>query len=162
MSEPTNPPGPPPGSPPPPPSQAPPPPPGGGTTGGGTPPPSGGATPPGGGTASPNRGLMIVLSYLGILALIPLLVEKEDREVQWHAKHGLVLFVAEIIIAVVLAILGAVLTGVTAGLDFGCGGCVLQSIFWIVILVVHVMAIVKGVNGQRLIIPGISQYADRF
>jgi uncharacterized membrane protein len=118
------------------------------------------ATP--GSAPSSNRNVMIVLSYLWLLALVPLLVEKDDKEVQWHAKHGLVLFVAEIIIAVVLAIIGAVLTGVTAGMDFGCGGCVLQSIFWIVILVVHVMAIVKGVNGQRLIIPGISQYADRF
>jgi hypothetical protein len=24
------------------------------------------------------------------------------------------------------------------------------------------MAIVKGINGQRLILPGISQFADRF
>ena len=29
--------------------------------------------------------------YLGLLALIPLIVEKNDRDVQWHAKHGLVL-----------------------------------------------------------------------
>jgi hypothetical protein len=27
---------------------------------------------------------------------------------------------------------------------------------------VHVMAIVKGVNGGRLIIPGVSEYASRF
>ena len=39
---------------------------------------------------------MIVLSYLWILALVPLLVEKDDKEVQWHAKHGIVLMVAEI------------------------------------------------------------------
>ena len=32
---------------------------------------------------------MIVLAYFGLLALIPLLMEKEDAEVQWHAKHGL-------------------------------------------------------------------------
>ena len=41
--------------------------------------------------ASPNRGVMIVLAYLWLLALIPLLLEKQDAEVQWHAKHGLVL-----------------------------------------------------------------------
>ena len=43
---------------------------------------------------STNRGPMIVLSYLWVLALIPLLVEKDDPEVQWHAKHGLVLAAA--------------------------------------------------------------------
>ena len=41
---------------------------------------------------------MIVLSYLWLLALVPLLVEKEDNEVQWHAKHGIVLMVAEIVL----------------------------------------------------------------
>src|SRR3954468_6829591 len=66
-----------------------------------TPPPPVG-TPPG--TASPNRGIMLVLAYLGPLAVIPLVVEKNDPEVQWHAKHGLVLFVAEIILWVVLGV----------------------------------------------------------
>jgi hypothetical protein len=27
---------------------------------------------------------------------------------------------------------------------------------------VHVMAIIKGVNGQRFLIPGVSEYANRF
>jgi hypothetical protein len=30
---------------------------------------------------SPNRNLMIVLAYLWVLALIPLLAEKQDTEV---------------------------------------------------------------------------------
>src|SRR5262245_36673310 len=46
---------------------------------------------------SPNRAVMIVLAYLWLLALVPLLVEKDDAEVQWHARHGLVLLVAELI-----------------------------------------------------------------
>ena len=132
---------------PPPPSYNPPPPP---------PPSSGG--PAGTGYVSPNRTIMIVLSYLGLLALIPLLVEKEDREVQWHAKHGLVLMVAEIILFVVLTIVQTV----TASVDCGITGCLLHSVAWVVILVVHILAIVKGVNGQRLIIPGLSDFANRF
>lgn len=163
MSDPTVPPGPPPSSPPPPPSGPTPPP--SGASGSGAPPPP---TPPGGGgghtppptsgAESPNRGLMIILSYLGLLALIPLLIEKDDREVQWHAKHGLVLTGLWIVIGIVLA----VLTSLIAFIDIGCTGCVLHSVLMLVILVVHVMAIVKGLNGQRLILPGISQYADRF
>ena len=132
---------------PPPPSYNPPPPP---------PPSSGG--PVGPGTVSPNRTIMIVLSYFGLLALIPLLVEKDDREVQWHAKHGLVLFVAEIIIAVLLSVVG----GIVAVGDGGCSGCMMSSVFWVIVLVVHILAIVKGVNGQRLIIPGLSDFANKF
>ena len=56
-------------------------------------------------TPSPNRSVMIVLAYLWPLALVPLLVEKNDADVQWHAKHGIVLMVAEI---VVLAAFGVV------------------------------------------------------
>lgn len=122
------------------------------------PPPPPGGIPPTPGSASPNRGIMIVLSYLWLLALIPLLVEKDDREVQWHAKNGLLLTGAEVVIGILLSIF----TSMVAFLDLGCTGCVLHSALFVVILVVHIMAIVKGVNGQRLIIPGLSQYADRF
>ena len=41
---------------------------------------------------------MIVLAYLWPLALVPLLLEKQDPEVQWHAKHGLVLMIAELLV----------------------------------------------------------------
>jgi fumarate reductase subunit D len=116
-----------------------------------TPPPPPIGTPPTG-TVSPNRGLMLVLSYLGILAIIPYVVEKNDPEVQWHAKHGLVLFVAEII-------LGIVLTMITHFVPFA--GCVLWMI-WPLIFIFHIFLIVKAVNGQRVMIPGISEYANRF
>lgn len=132
---------------PPPPSYNPPPPP---------PPSSGG--PAGTGYVSPNRTIMIVLAYLGILAVIPLVAEKEDREVQWHAKHGLVLLAAEIIISVIISVVG----GMVAFADAGCSGCMASSLFWVVVMVVHILAIVKGVNGQRLIIPGLSDFANRF
>ena len=53
---------------------------------------------------SSNRNVMIVLSYLWLLALVPLLTEKDDKEVQWHAKHGLVLMVAELFLWIVISI----------------------------------------------------------
>lgn len=39
-----------------------------------------------------NKALTF-LSYLGILALIPLLVKQESKFAQYHAKQGIVLFV---------------------------------------------------------------------
>ena len=108
---------------------------------------------------SPNRGLMIVLAYLWILAIVPLLVEKNDREVQWHAKHGIVLMVTELVLWVAIVFLTSVVSLATLGL-----GCVLSlfAVFaWMAILVLHAVAIVKGIGGGRLIVPGISQYADR-
>ena len=112
------------------------------------------------GTASSNRSVMIVLSYLWLLALIPLLVEKGDSEVQWHAKHGIVLVVAEIIVWIALAIVNTILASIFFAL--GCAGGLLGMVIWLGIIVLHVMCIVKGLNGQRLMVPGISEYANRF
>jgi uncharacterized membrane protein len=109
------------------------------------------------GSVSQNRSIMIVLSYLWLLALVPLLVEKEDREVQWHAKHGIVLMVAEIVLWIVIMIVTTMVSGA-----LGCVVSLLTMGLWLAILVVHVVAIVKGVNGGRLIIPGVSDYASRF
>ena len=109
---------------------------------------------------SDNRSIMIVLSYLGLLALIPLLVDKDDQEVQWHAKHGLVLAVVEFAVMIALMVFIGVAGMVSSGV--GCIFGLLWPVFILVILVVHIMAIVKGLNGQRLLIPGISEYADRF
>ena len=111
----------------------------------------------GSGAPSSNRNIMILLSYLWLLALVPLLTEKEDKEVQWHAKHGIVLMVAELIFwvafQVVLVVLGSVL---------GCLAALFAPIVGLGFLILHIMCIIKGNNGGRLIIPGISQYADKF
>lgn len=126
-----------------------------------TPPPAT-PPPPASGPASSNRSLMIVLSYLGLLALIPLLVEKDDREVQWHAKHGLVLFAFWVAVSIALSMLSRV-TG--AIFDPGCMGCLWagpSSLVWLAAVIVHVLAILKGLKGERFIIPGISPLADKF
>ena len=109
---------------------------------------------------SENRNVMVVLSYLWLLALIPLLVEKEDREVQWHAKHGLVLTVVEVIVMIGLQVVVMILGAISGGL--GCVFTLLIPIFMLAILIVHVLCIVKGINGQRFLIPGVSEFADKF
>src|SRR5882724_8439697 len=109
---------------------------------------------------SPNRGLMIVLAYLWPLANVPLVVEKEDAEVQWHAKHGLVLMVAELIVLLGFIMMTSLVSIVTFGL--GCALSIFVVFIWIAILAVHAIAIVKGINGTRLIVPGVSEYANRF
>jgi hypothetical protein len=111
-------------------------------------------------TVSPNRTMMIVLAYLWVLAFIPLLVEKQDTEVQWHAKHGLVLMAAELVLIIAYILMTSIISLATFGL--GCVLVLLLIFAWIGILGLHVAAILKGVNGGRLLIPGISEYANRF
>ncbi len=100
---------------------------------------------------------MIVLSYLWLLALVPLLTEKEDKEVQWHAKHGIVLMVGELVLWVAITIIQ-----MAVGLFLGCFVGMLGLLLWVALIVLHIMCIVKGINGQRLTIPGVSEYAEKF
>lgn len=130
---------------PPPPTYAPPP-----------PPPAG----PGGPTVSPNRSLMIALSYLYLLALIPLIAEKDDAEVQWHAKNGLVLTVAEIIVHVGIFFVQIVLSRIVGGL--GCAISLLAWALWLGGLALRILCIIKGTSGQRFAIPVLSDYVSRF
>jgi uncharacterized membrane protein len=102
--------------------------------------------------SGPQRNVvMLVLSYLGVLALIPFLTEKNDPEVKWHSRHGLVLFGAEIIVWMGLMFMSFIVHF----LFF------LFPLFSLAVLILHVLMIVKAINGERLLIPGISQYADK-
>jgi uncharacterized membrane protein len=103
---------------------------------------------------------MIVLAYLWPLAIVPLVVEKEDSEVQWHAKHGLVMMIAELIVLLGFAMLTSLISIATFGV--GCVLGIFVVFIWIAIVAVHAIAIVKGINGTRLIVPGVSEYANRF
>ena len=110
---------------------------------------------------APHRAAMLVLAYLWPLAVVPLLLAKDDAEVQWHAKHGLVLMGAELVVLFLLS----VITTIVAFLTFGLGlalSVLLYIPLWIAILVVHVVAILKALGGARLDVPVVSQYATRF
>ena len=102
---------------------------------------------------------MIVLAYLWPLALVPFLLEKHDTEVQWHAKHGIVLMIAELILLFGYIMLTSIVS--LAALGLGCVLSVFLVFGWVGIMALHVVAILKGINGGRLIIPGLSDYANR-
>ena len=110
-------------------------------------------------SAESNRSVMIVLAYLWLLAFVPLLLDKNDREVQWHAKHGVVLMIAELGVLLLYILVTSFISLATLGI-----GCVLLFFLvfaWVAVLALHVVAIIKGINGGRLIIPGVSEFADR-
>jgi uncharacterized membrane protein len=105
-----------------------------------------------------DNTLMLVLSYLYILFLVPLITEKNDPQVQWHAKHGMILTIAEAVLQFGLWIIGMILSNISGIL--GCVTCFLPTIIWVAFLVIRIMGIVKATKGERLIIPGLSQYVD--
>lgn len=129
-----------------------PPPPGGGSYVPPPPPPAGPGTSP-----SSDRTLMVVLSYLGLLALIPYLTKKEDPDILWHAKNGVGLLILDIAVWVVFFILGMVLRNSI----LGCGMATVNCIVWIGILVLHIYCLIQGVGGKRPRIPVITDFAEK-
>ena len=69
---------------------------------------------------------------------------------------GIVAIVVIIALQIVIMVLGAVSGGL------GCLAGLLFPFLLLAILVVHVICIVKGLRGERFMVPGLSEFADRF
>ncbi len=110
----------------------------------------------GGGPRSENRTVFLILSYLGVLALIPFFMEKEDKEVNWHSKHGLVLFATWFIGSLGLWMMSMVVD------IFGCLGCFGSSFLGLGYMIISIVCIVKALNGERFTIPVISDFVEKF
>jgi uncharacterized membrane protein len=134
------------------------PPPPGGSYSPPPPPPPGGSgfgAPAGGG----DRTIWVVLSYLGILSLIPYFAKKDDpdQEIRWHAKNGLGLFLAELVIWAVFFVVSIALRNSF----LGCGLAAANCVMWLAFLVISIICIIKGVGGQRYRIPFITDFAEK-
>jgi len=93
-----------------------------------------------------------IIGYLGILFLVPLLAKKDNKFALYHAKQGLVLFIAEIIIwvvAVVLAFIPII-------------GWIIALVLWILLLVMFIMGIVNAATGKYKALPIIGGIAEKW
>lgn len=93
-----------------------------------------------------NKG-MALLSYIGILVLVPLLTVKDDEFVQFHAKQGLVLLIAAIVVSVI---------GVIPFL-----GWFIALVGGLACFVLAVMGIINVLNGEKKPLPLIGQFSDK-
>lgn len=84
-----------------------------------------------------------MLSYVGILFLVPLLLKKESAFAQFHAKQGLVIAIVWIIGSFIFWI--------------PLFGWVLATILFIV----NIMALVKTYNGEAWEIPGAQEIVKK-
>ena len=86
-----------------------------------------------------------ILSYLGILFLLPLLAAKESLYARFHTNQGLVLFLAEMILAIagriISWILGTLINVVTLGLL----GWVIPTIINLIVVVISLIFVILGI-----------------
>ena len=98
--------------------------------------------------------VMLVLAYFGLFALIPFLVSK-DSYVKWHAKQGLTLTAAFIVLHIGIFIIGmlpfiGLITLLISPL-VGLGG-----------LILAIVCIIRALKGERWRIPVVADFADKW
>lgn len=95
---------------------------------------------------SDNR-IIAAIGYIGILCLIPLLLKRESKFAQFHAKQGLTLFIAEIVISFIniIPFLGQMIWFAAS----------------LVFLIVSVVGLLRALKGEWWKVPFLSEYAER-
>ena len=91
-----------------------------------------------------NKG-MAVLSYFGLLILIPVFIARNDPFVRYHINQGLVLFLVDIICGILGSIIGAIPV---------VGGIITLAL-GIVIFVLFIIGIINAVKGEMKPLPFI-------
>jgi uncharacterized membrane protein len=102
--------------------------------------------------ASARRSALLLLCYLPLAGFIALAAE-QDREIRWHARNGLLLFGAVAALGLAATLVGLLLP------SFGCLYPVVMLFVLVAYTLITILAIVKALQGERLIVPGISRYA---
>lgn len=111
-----------------------------------------------------DNKLMAILSYLGILVLIPMFACKDSKFARYHANQGLVLFGVEVAYIIISAILRAVIKvpsywyGVYVG-TYTPGW--LNTILWLIsipLAILAVLGIINAANGKAKELPVIGKF----
>lgn len=106
-----------------------------------------------------NTILFSILSYIGILWLIPLLVEKNDKVVRFHVNQGIVLFIFDIIGSIAVGILSAILSAIFVFIPvISFLGVVIASLFGILCFVLMIIGIVNAANKSEKPLPIIGKF----
>ena len=124
-----------------------------------------------------DGNLAAAIGYpIGILAIICLIMEKENRFVKFHALQSILLHVAIMVVGIALGIIfmiiGIILGVASAAANSSAGGGLaaifglLSFLVWIIILVAYIggliMAAVKSYNGVMFKLPIIGNLAEKW
>ena len=102
--------------------------------------------------------IMLVFSYLWVLALVPFMVTKREY-VRWHAKQGLILSGVACLIFLTVIFLGAVLSTLSKVFAwlFAFGLANLLLLYFALALV----CVIKAMRGERWAIPFLGDLVEK-
>jgi uncharacterized membrane protein len=110
---------------------------------------------------------------IGIIAIISLIMEKENRFVKFHALQSILLHVGFIVVAIAVWIIGVVLLiagiAASAATNSSAAGGLISMLFglvWLVVIVAYIggliLAAVKSYGGNYFKLPVIGNMAEKF
>ncbi len=121
-----------------------------------------------------DGNIAAALGYpIGIIAIICLIIEKENRFVKFHALQSILLHVAFVVVAIALSVLGIVVGIAGAAASSAGGGGAIGGLFgmliglvWLVFVLLYlgalIYAAVKAYGGNKFVLPGICGMAQKF
>ena len=122
-----------------------------------------------------DGNLAAALGYpIGIIALISLIIEKENRFVKFHAWQAILLYAALIVVWIALVVLSIILgvIGIAASATGSAGSAVgsiiglLWTLVWLAVflgaLIAIILAAVKAYGGNYFKLPIIGNMAEKF
>lgn len=95
-----------------------------------------------------QKNILAIISYIGILCLIPILTKEKNEFVKFHAKQGLVLFISEVITWIVFVNI----------LYFS----FLGDLFGLLWVVLSIIGITNVLNNKKKEIPFVGKFAKKF
>jgi len=94
-----------------------------------------------------DDNIISAIGYIWLLFLVPLLLKKGNKYCEFHAKQGMVLFIASIILMVI---------GVVPIL-----GWIIAFFGWIAIIIFALLGFVNALQGKEWEMPYLSKYAKK-
>lgn len=105
-----------------------------------------------------NIASMLCYICMPITSIVFMLLEKENKEVQFHAWQGTIFGVGYIVVVIALEILSALLGAIVSFLGVVVG--LLVPVVGIVAFVLWIVCLVKAYQGERWKIPYLGDMAE--
>jgi uncharacterized membrane protein len=103
--------------------------------------------------------VMLVLSYLWVLALVPFMVSRREF-FRWHARQGLLLTGLAGVVFFGVIVVGAILSTVTKVFAWLFGFALLNLIF--LYMALALVCMIKAMRGERWAVPFLGDLVERF
>ena len=113
----------------------------------------------GGSGLAPNVASLLCYVCTLITGIVFLVIEKNNKDVRFHAWQAIILGVSSFVIQIGLTILAAVLGAIASFLGAIIG--ILSPIVWLAFFVVWIICMIKAYQGERYKIPFLGDLAEK-